>query len=102
MPTRNKNPKENVAKLRVAVFMGGPSAEHEVSINTGKMVLKNLDKKKYAAKAVTVDKKGKWPITEKQLKDNFDVVFNAMHGEYGEDGTLQSILEKMKMPHTGS
>ena len=89
-------------RLRVAVLMGGPSAEHEISLLTGKNVLKNLDRKKYQAQAVVVSKKGLWPFPVKQLRKKFDLVFIAMHGEYGEDGTIQKILDKEKASYTGS
>ncbi|MEK7114819.1 MAG: D-alanine--D-alanine ligase [Patescibacteria group bacterium] len=90
------------ARKNVAVLMGGPSAEYEVSINTGKMVLENLDKEKYDAKPVVISRDGFWPISREDLKNNFDVVFIAMHGEYGEDGTIQTILEEIGIPYTGS
>ena len=96
------NNQQNNQKLRLAVLMGGPSAEHEVSLKTGEMVLRSLNLEKYAAKAIIIDKNGKWPISKEALKADFDVAFLAMHGEYGEDGTIQKILEKMAMPYTGS
>ena len=89
-------------KIRIVVLMGGPSAEHEVSLNSGEMVMNNLDPAKYEATAVVVGKDGKWPISFKKLREDFDIAFVAMHGEYGEDGTLQAILEKEKIPFTGS
>ncbi len=82
--------------------MGGPSAEYEISLRTGRMVLKHLDRKKYWAKGVRISKKGKWPIIPTEIKKQFDVAFIAMHGEYGEDGTVQKILTKYKIPFTGS
>jgi len=89
-------------KIRVSVLMGGPSAEYDVSLNSGKNVLKFLDKQKYAAKKVIVSRQGKWPMSFKTLKQKFDVVFIAMHGEYGEDGTVQALLDKNKITYTGS
>jgi len=89
-------------KIRVAILMGGPSSEHEVSLKTGEMVFKNLDKRKYAAFPVKIEKDGSWPITIDLLKKNCDVAFIAMHGEYGEDGQIQSLLETFKIPYTGS
>ena len=89
-------------KIRVAIVMGGPSAEHEVSLRSGDMVARFLDKKKYAAKKIIISKSGKWPLEIKTLKEKFDIVFNALHGEYGEDGTLQKILERERIPFTGS
>lgn len=82
--------------------MGGPSAEHDVSINTGKKVLASLDRLKYFAKGIVISRKGKWPVTPAKIKKLFDVVFIAMHGEYGEDGTVQRILDKYRIRYTGS
>lgn len=89
-------------KLRVAVLMGGPSAEHDISLKTGAMVLENLDREKYAAKSVQISKTGKWPISPAKIKKEFDLAFIAMHGEYGEDGTVQKILDRYKIRYTGS
>ena len=82
--------------------MGGPSAEYAVSLNTGKMVLKNLDPEKYQAKPLLIKKTGEWSISLRRLKSNFDIVFIAMHGEYGEDGTVQVLLDKYRIRYTGS
>lgn len=89
-------------KIRIAVLSGGPSAEYAVSLNTGRQVMKNLDKKKYGARRVVISKTGKWALSPVFIKKNFDAVFLAMHGEYGEDGTIQKILEKNKILFTGS
>lgn len=89
-------------KIRVAVLIGGPSAEHEVSLRTGEMVLENLDRKKYSAKAVLISQKAKWTVPPAKIKKDFDLAFIAMHGEYGEDGTVQRILHKYKILYTGS
>jgi D-alanine-D-alanine ligase len=89
-------------KIRVAVLMGGPSAEHEVSLDSGKMIVKYFDKEKYIAKPIVISKKGTWPVQPTKLKNNFDIVFNALHGEYGEDGQVQEILELAKIPYTGA
>jgi len=100
MVIRNTSAGKDV--ISVAVLMGGPSAEYEVSINTGKMVLENLGKEKYRAESIVITRDGFWPISRENLKNNFDVVFIAMHGEYGEDGTIQGILEEIGIPYTGS
>ncbi len=89
-------------KIKVAILVGGPSSEHEISLRSGAQVLKNLDANKYAAKIFRIGKSGRWPVTPKYLKNNFNVAFIAMHGEYGEDGQIQSILEKSKISFTGS
>jgi D-alanine-D-alanine ligase len=90
------------AKIRAAVLMGGPSAEHDISLKSGRMVMKFLDRKKYEPAAIVISKKGKWPVKPAALKKKFDVVFIAMHGEYGEDGTVQKILDQEKVFYTGS
>lgn len=82
--------------------MGGPSAEHEISLKTGEQVLANISPRKYDAEKIIISKDGKWPIDLADFKKRFDVAFVALHGEYGEDGTVQKILEKEKIRFTGS
>ncbi len=89
-------------KLRVAVVMGGPSAEHDVSLETGKNVVANLDRRRYAVLPVVVSRRGRWPMSIDELKQNCDLVFISMHGEYGEDGTVQKLLEAHRIHYTGS
>jgi len=94
-------------KISVAVLRGGPSSEHEVSLKTGESVLNNLHAGKYTARDIVIDKNGAWHVvgTKKnpaQALTGVDVVFNAMHGEYGEDGQVQRILEQLSLPYTGS
>lgn len=89
-------------KLRVAILMGGPSAEHEVSWKSGQMVLEYIDKARYDATPIVIGKDGRWPMPVAELKKKFDVAFIAMHGEYGEDGTIQELLEKQGVKFTGS
>jgi D-alanine--D-alanine ligase len=84
---------------KIAVVMGGPSAEREVSLNTGRAILSALLEKGYDA--VEIDLKPGRFISELQEK-NIDVVFNAIHGLYGEDGVLQGTLELLGIPYTGS
>ena len=82
--------------------MGGPSSEHEVSLQTGEQILQNLDKKKFEVSPIKIEKDGTWPITLEKLKSQTDLVFIALHGEYGEDGQIQSLLETFGIPYTGS
>ncbi len=89
-------------KIKVAVLMGGPSEEHEVSLMTGKQVLKNINSEKYEARGVRIDKEGNWEMGPRELKENFDIVFIALHGPYGEDGMAQDDLETAGIPYTGS
>lgn len=125
-------------KINVAVLMGGRTAEHEISVASGKMVAQHLDLSKYNVKPITITREGSWLIpngylTEGQrvtellpkyltrdsggkdlvpletgralsrtLSDKVDVVFIAMHGPYGEDGTIQGMLELLDIAYTGS
>ncbi|MGB9763392.1 MAG: D-alanine--D-alanine ligase family protein [Minisyncoccia bacterium] len=89
-------------KLKIAVLAGGPSFEYEVSLSTAKGVMQNLNKQKYQAKLIIIDKNRNWPIEPQQIKKKFDLCFIAMHGEYGEDGTVQGLLEAYQIPYTCS
>lgn len=89
-------------KIHVAVLMGGPSAEHDISLSTGEQVLNALDRKKYDVEKIVISRTGEWPLPVTEVKEKFDVAFIAMHGEYGEDGTIQKILEDAGMRFTGS
>lgn len=83
----------------VAVLMGGPSSEREVSLNTGAAITAALIEKGYNAIAVDFEPQ---KIAEQLQAVNAKVVFNAVHGLYGEDGRLQTLLEMLEMPYTGS
>lgn len=89
-------------RLRIKVLVGGPSSEHEVSLKSGEQVLKNLNPERYEAERVLIDKYGFWQKSPEEIKKNTDLVFIAMHGTYGEDGTVQSMLDAVKLPYTGS
>jgi D-alanine-D-alanine ligase len=78
--------------------MGGSSAEREVSIQTGSMVLRALQSLGYEAKSVDYDER--FIDAMRELKP--DVVFNALHGPGGEDGHVQALLEYLSIPYTGS
>jgi D-alanine-D-alanine ligase len=92
---------------RVAVLRGGPSSEYDVSLKSGAAVLQALRKLDYPHKDITITKKGDWLESgivrspEKTL-EAVDVVFVALHGEYGEDGQVQRILQRLNIPFTGS
>lgn len=93
-------------KIKVAILRGGPSGEHEVSLKTGKSVMENLPHK-YIPIDVYIDKVGVWhidgaPVKPEKVFADVHVVFNAMHGAYGEDGKVQQLLEHYKIPFTGS
>jgi D-alanine-D-alanine ligase len=94
-------------KKRVAVLRGGPSCEYEVSLKTGAEVLKALHSLGYHVIDVMITKSGEWLMhgivkSPEQILASADVVFIAMHGSYGEDGTVQKICERHHIPFTGS
>ncbi len=96
--------------VRVGILRGGPSAEAEVSLRTGQAVAKSINENlsdKYRPFDIIIDRNGNWthegnPISVTGLHSLVDVVFNALHGTYGEDGKIQSLLEWHKIPFTGS
>jgi len=85
-------------KKRVAVLMGGVSREREISLKTGKAILKALTEKGYPAVSVDVGD----DIADKLIKEKIECAFLALHGRFGEDGTIQGMLELMRVPYTGS
>ncbi len=78
--------------------MGGTSSEREISLVTGGAISNALKKMKY--QVIDIDLKGK--ISEALKKNPVDIIFNALHGRFGEDGVVQSVLEDFKIPYTGS
>jgi len=84
---------------RIAVLMGGPSAEREVSLNTGKAIVQALQEKGYNAVGIDIDPRN---LVKQLTEAGIEVVFNAIHGKYGEDGILQGALELLGIPYTGS
>jgi D-alanine-D-alanine ligase len=94
-------------RIRVGVLRGGPSNEYEVSLKTGATILNNLPAEKYSPREIFIDKNGVWhvegrPVQPSQALTHVDVVVNALHGYYGEDGKVQHILESHGIPFTGS
>jgi D-alanine-D-alanine ligase len=83
---------------KVAVLMGGRSAERAVSLKSGAMILAALKKKGVDAHAFDPKERG----LEALIKERFDRVFIALHGRHGEDGTIQGALELAGVPYTGS
>ena len=83
---------------KVAVLMGGPSAEREVSLKSGNAVLAALKRQGVDAHGIDADKS-----TLRELEEgNFDRAFIALHGRWGEDGVIQGALEVLGIPYTGS
>ncbi len=117
-----------MTKLRVGVIYGGRSGEHEVSIASAASIFKHLDRSRYEAVPIRIDKDGRWALTGaaptalsaaevlKQgatealqtieptaavSRSGIDVVFPVLHGTYGEDGTVQGLLELASVPYVG-
>ncbi len=89
--------KENRRFCRVAVLMGGPSSERDVSLRSGAAVARGLRESGYEVLEVVVGKDG-----HLELPPDIDAAFVAMHGRFGEDGTIQAQLRERGIPHTGS
>ena len=112
-------------KIKLGVIFGGQSTEHDVSIVSGSSVIKNLNKEKYEIYPIYISKDGVWyhytkdidkveifnigeepkeiekiPNEMEVLKKQ-DVIFPVLHGLYGEDGTIQGLLELLKIPYIG-
>ena len=90
--------------------MGGPSSEHDISLLTGRNVLKGLVEAGHYAHPVYIAESGNWFLGTRRgvafdpvdVCGRFDVMFNATHGQYGEDGRLQQVFENCHVPFTGS
>jgi len=118
----------SVSKLRVGVIYGGRSGEHEVSIASAASIFKYLDRERYDAVPIRIEKDGRWALTSKAptaisaadvlkqagtealqtveptaavSRSGIDVVFPVLHGTYGEDGTVQGLLELADVPYVG-
>ena len=83
---------------KVAVLMGGPSAEREISLISGKAVLAALRDKRVDAHAFDPAERDLFELR----REGFQRVFIALHGRFGEDGTVQGALEVLGIPYTGS
>lgn len=102
-----------MSKIRVAVIMGGPSSEHDISMRTGQCMLQRLDNEKYEVLKIVINKSGTWTIGDNTkeiilgealdvLESQVDVALLALHGTFGEDGTIQALLELRDIAYTGS
>jgi D-alanine-D-alanine ligase len=92
--------------LRVGVLRGGPSHEYDISLQSGSHVIRSL-KDNYSVIDIVISRDGVWHVegrekTPGRILPQIDVVFNALHGNYGEDGKVQRILEQYGVPYTGS
>lgn len=93
-------------KLRVGIIYGGRSGEYEVSLMSARSVMEALAPEKYEIIPLKVDQDGKWrgQIIQADPGSNpgLDVVFPVLHGPYGEDGTIQGLLELANLPYVGA
>lgn len=83
--------------MNIGVIMGGISSEREISLKTGKEIAMNLNSKKYKVSEIIINN------TEELIEKvkNIDFAFIALHGKFGEDGTIQSVLKTLNIPYTG-
>ena len=118
----------SVKKLRVGVIYGGRSGEHEVSVASAASIFRHLDRNRYEAVPIRIEKSGQWVMGGKApevlsaadvkttsetealqsvaasaavSRASLDVVFPVLHGPYGEDGTVQGLLELADIPYVG-
>ena len=99
MPTTSKS-------ISVALVFGGRSGEHEISVRSAQSIKAALDPSKYRISEYFIDPDGTWhpgPIVpEPGGNPGIDVVFPALHGTFGEDGTVQGLLELAGLPYVGA
>ncbi len=91
----------------VGVLRGGPSSEYDVSLKSGAAVLAALDADQYEPRDIFISRDGQWhlrgaPATPEKALQGVDVALNIIHGEYGEDGQVQRILDALGVPYSGS
>ena len=93
-------------KIRLALLYGGRSGEHEISVRSAHSVRKALDPAKYLVSDYFIGKDGRWdpaPFSpEPTGNQSIDVVFPLLHGTFGEDGTIQGLLELAELPYVGA
>jgi len=93
-------------KLKVAVLCGGRTGEHDVSLRSAESVIAAMDPERYEVRRIFITKDGRWQpraITpEPGGNPGIDVVFPVLHGTFGEDGTVQGLLELADLPYVGA
>ncbi|MFN3476163.1 MAG: D-alanine--D-alanine ligase family protein [Candidatus Methylomirabilales bacterium] len=107
-------------RLKVGILFGGRSGEHEVSLASAASVIAAIDKARYGLHPIGITREGRWILTGDPLEalkrgvragtglgeaadllSSLDVVFPVLHGPYGEDGTIQGLLELLGIPYVG-
>ena len=93
-------------RMNVAVLCGGRSGEHEISLRSAESIVKGLDPARYEVQRIFITPEGRWqphPISpEPGGNPGIDVVFPVLHGTFGEDGTVQGLLELAGLPYVGA
>jgi D-alanine-D-alanine ligase len=93
-------------KIGVGLIFGGRSGEHEISLRSAESVKRALDPDRYVLHELFIDKEGQWhpaPLNpEPGGNPGIDVAFPLLHGTFGEDGTLQGLLELAALPYVGA
>jgi D-alanine-D-alanine ligase len=92
--------------LHVAVLYGGRSGEHEISLRSAESIIAGLDRAKYEVQRIFITPEGRWEpralSPEPGANPGIDVVFPVLHGTFGEDGTMQGLLELAGLPYVGA
>lgn len=83
--------------MKVGIIMGGISSEREISLKSGESIVENINKEKYEVVPIVIDKKE--DIVTKV--EGIDFALLALHGKFGEDGTVQSVLQTLGIPYSG-
>ena len=93
-------------KIRVALIYGGRSGEHDISRRSAESIARGLDPAKYELSHFIIGREGKWSpgpiLPEPGAHPDIDVVFPVLHGTFGEDGTVQGLLELADLPYVGA
>jgi len=92
--------------MRIAVLRGGPSLDYEQSLESGAVALGHL-RECHEVQEIFIDKEGTWhragvPVSPERLAPHFDIFFNALHGDFGESGDAQHIMDNLGVAYTGS
>lgn len=86
--------------MKIGVMMGGISTEREVSLQTGQEMIRHLDRGRYEVVPMVIDRRA--DLIAQVRESGIDLALLALHGQYGEDGTVQGALETLGIPYTGS
>lgn len=86
--------------MKIGVIMGGISTEREVSLKTGQEMVRHLDRSRYEVVPIVIDQRE--DLITKVQQSGIDLALLALHGQFGEDGTVQGALETLGIPYTGS